>query len=670
MAIKPDYMAGTITVAANGTVVTGVGSQWVSADIQPGDTLKVKNLDAVIATVTSNTSITLAEPWTGGALSASAYRIRYQPDGSRFTAALRDLVTAISTGSIAALQALTGAAGKIPYFTGPGAMALVDMPVSGQLGDVVGPTTVGFVGNVAVFDNVNGRKIKDGGKPVTITIETFGAKTTNTRAQNTTAINAAIAFAALNRIREINVPDGEFLSNALTNPNGVKLVGSGKVSIGTLAAYTKANSTADYYDPQFDGREYLQRVHKQLSGTNQTVVCLYGDSTVANVSVTDTEYYCENVLKRTAYQKGAFQFVPINRGVSGTYLGHLVADPSQLDADLANAAVNCIILKYMINDGGYAPAGDCVELFASNLDWVLSRIRAARGVDTLSVILVTGNTVNDPATGRDQQWFEKAIPVLRAGARKHKCAFVDVYSPFRDAVNAGSWMDDLSSNGVHIHPLNVMQGWIWGEVGKVLFDDYTMRRIGLTANTSYSSASGVTVTPATLPNVFPFGNTDYRAQASQGWPTDGSLFVRRTADGIVWQTLVAYGAGNIHANIMMRSADSVGNVWKRWSRETNTLTLVNGWVDYAGGWVEPRFSASADGYVQLEGRVKNGTTTGLTIIATLPVGYRPAAALDFVVPSGAGTGQLFISADGTIRILSGGDATYMSLNPIRFRAGN
>ncbi|MDQ0996861.1 hypothetical protein QFZ34_002043 [Phyllobacterium ifriqiyense] len=126
MAIKPDYMAGTITVAADGTVVTGVGSQWVSADIQPGDTLKVKNLDAVIATVTSNTQITLAEPWTGGALSASPYRIRYQPDGSRFTAALRDLVTAIGGGSLAALQAITGAVDKLPYFTGANTMALAD----------------------------------------------------------------------------------------------------------------------------------------------------------------------------------------------------------------------------------------------------------------------------------------------------------------------------------------------------------------------------------------------------------------------------------------------------------------------------------------------------------------------------------------------------------------
>lgn len=106
MAIKPDYMVGTVSVAASGTVVTGVGTQWMSADIKPGDTLKVKNLDAIIASVDTNTSITLKEPWTGGVLSGSEYAIRYQPDGSRFTAAVRTLVEQINAFTPSALSLL------------------------------------------------------------------------------------------------------------------------------------------------------------------------------------------------------------------------------------------------------------------------------------------------------------------------------------------------------------------------------------------------------------------------------------------------------------------------------------------------------------------------------------------------------------------------------------
>jgi hypothetical protein len=65
MAIKNDYGVGTVSIAANGTVLTGVGCQWQNADIQAGDTFKVKNLDAIILSVDSQTQITLKEAWTG-----------------------------------------------------------------------------------------------------------------------------------------------------------------------------------------------------------------------------------------------------------------------------------------------------------------------------------------------------------------------------------------------------------------------------------------------------------------------------------------------------------------------------------------------------------------------------------------------------------------------------
>ncbi len=127
MAIKADYSAGVATLAAGGTTVTfSGGANITAADIQPGDTFKVQNLDAIIATVTDATHVELNTPWTGTTLTAAPYRIRYQPDGSRYTAALRDLVTAIGGGSLAALQAVTGAANKIPYYTSATTMALAD----------------------------------------------------------------------------------------------------------------------------------------------------------------------------------------------------------------------------------------------------------------------------------------------------------------------------------------------------------------------------------------------------------------------------------------------------------------------------------------------------------------------------------------------------------------
>lgn len=182
---------------------------WTAADIQPGDTLKVQNLDAVIATVTDSTHITLAEPWTGTTLAAAAYRIRYQPDGSRYSAAVRDLIAQLGGGSVAALQALTGAANKIPYFLSASTMALADFkdwaisflsltpaanklayfdtPTSAALtdltaagravigapsagaqrtaigaGDVSGPAS-SVVGRIATYTDTTGKVLSDGG---------------------------------------------------------------------------------------------------------------------------------------------------------------------------------------------------------------------------------------------------------------------------------------------------------------------------------------------------------------------------------------------------------------------------------------------------------------------------------------------------------------------------
>jgi hypothetical protein len=62
--------AGTISIAAGGTVVTGVGTAFVSANI--GSILVVSSQWGVISTVTSTTSITIDRPFTT-AVSASAY---------------------------------------------------------------------------------------------------------------------------------------------------------------------------------------------------------------------------------------------------------------------------------------------------------------------------------------------------------------------------------------------------------------------------------------------------------------------------------------------------------------------------------------------------------------------------------------------------------------------
>ncbi|MFT2213071.1 pyocin knob domain-containing protein [Rhizobium giardinii] len=120
------YKDGTASVSNGGIAVTGVGTLWASA-VLPGDFFGVHKGYAIrIASVESNTALTLANPWPGTTQASAAYEIMLQSDMARVQESTRQLLQALLGGNATALAGLTGAADKIPYFTGPGTMALSD----------------------------------------------------------------------------------------------------------------------------------------------------------------------------------------------------------------------------------------------------------------------------------------------------------------------------------------------------------------------------------------------------------------------------------------------------------------------------------------------------------------------------------------------------------------
>ncbi|TKT67070.1 tail fiber domain-containing protein [Rhizobium sp. LC145] len=123
MALLSDYTSGTISVAADGTAVTGVDTGWVAAGFREGDLLFANGYTGVVRSVESNTALTLDQPWQGGALSGASYRLRYQSDGSRFSAQARALMDLLGgSGNLEAFGSLEGTADTLPYFTGAGQM--------------------------------------------------------------------------------------------------------------------------------------------------------------------------------------------------------------------------------------------------------------------------------------------------------------------------------------------------------------------------------------------------------------------------------------------------------------------------------------------------------------------------------------------------------------------
>ena len=68
------YATGTVTLTANSTAVAGTGTNWKDAGLKPGDIFTVdRNIFYEIASVNSNTSITLAQAWAGSTGSSINY---------------------------------------------------------------------------------------------------------------------------------------------------------------------------------------------------------------------------------------------------------------------------------------------------------------------------------------------------------------------------------------------------------------------------------------------------------------------------------------------------------------------------------------------------------------------------------------------------------------------
>ncbi|MFA5172748.1 MAG: type II secretion system protein [Sulfuriferula sp.] len=99
------------------------------------------------------------------------------------------------------------------------------------------------------------------------------------------------------------------------------------------------------------------------------------------------------------------------------------------------------------------------------------------------------------------------------------------------------------------------------------------------------------------------------------------------------------------------------------------LPLVNGWTWYSatGIFATPAYNKAADGVVSLKGLITAGTATSGTVIANLPVGYRPKAQLLFEVANNGAAGRVDILANGQVQILTGGN-TWLALDSINFIA--
>jgi hypothetical protein len=124
------YEDGTVSITSGTAAVVGVGTAFSTFGVQAGDKFVRNGYSIPILTVTDDTHLTLKWNYPGTTLApGSTYQIEPLPDLTRTLQSTLDLVELLSSaGNIEALSGLTGAADKLAYFTGAGAMAVSDLP--------------------------------------------------------------------------------------------------------------------------------------------------------------------------------------------------------------------------------------------------------------------------------------------------------------------------------------------------------------------------------------------------------------------------------------------------------------------------------------------------------------------------------------------------------------
>ena len=95
------------------------------------------------------------------------------------------------------------------------------------------------------------------------------------------------------------------------------------------------------------------------------------------------------------------------------------------------------------------------------------------------------------------------------------------------------------------------------------------------------------------------------------------------------------------------------------------VTFSNSWVNYSAGFDTVGYYKDFLGFVHLKGTMKSGTMSATAF--TLPSGSRPGASQQYAVVSNSAFGNLTIASDGTVKLISGSNAS-ASLDGIVFYA--
>jgi hypothetical protein len=333
-----------------------------------------------------------------------------------------------------------------------------------------------------------------------------------------------------------------------------------------------------------------------------------------------------------------------------------------------------LVLRWGANDPyfSHTPAQ-----FISDLRYGLRMCRSSKTVQQMAIVLCTPGPMNDITYGRHEVYFQQIADGIRQAAIDYQCAFIDINGMFQNAHDGvGYWMDSDSASGTArgIHPKDVLYTHIAGAIADVIFPwNFEHGRVNGTYmpssyDTYWDQSSGSTILQ------YPGGVSMFRMNGSgtNGGPYNGMVMTFKNPDNETLQINWGLQGTTAAAGFAMRHGH--GTSFSPWfgAKPDGEALLSNGWSNYTNNvWAGFTYQRSLDGRVYLDGVIKPGTTTDLTIVATLPANYRPAIKTLLVAHAENAAVIYFIAeATGDLKIVGwgarAGASTYLDFHGVSF----
>lgn len=482
---------------------------------------------------------------------------------------------------------------------------------------------------------------------------------------DTAAILAALDYAEA-RGDDVYLPQGDFVMTA-ENDTDCVFNGPGRVMVDDVQRTTYAEPRSRFVI----GQEYLWAFHTAVSGNPPGTlidIATSGDSTtrgafgLGNLPV---KYQLDQMLAGQLNRYGLTGPVIHNRGTSGQttreWIGAPAAGRIVLDDDIAAFPnLSLYILRWGLNDGSFGPGYHDIEQYRADIWTALTRIRAWKGVDELSIILMTPNTTSE--TGyRDEAWHEEMARVLKHAARVFKCCFIDSYAIWRDGrAGVSLWLDTQGAGGSGIHPDHIFNHWISDCIGRVAFAPLSTIQIATNNFINESGNAIPTITASVPASAFLRGLSIYRTAPGGTFPLDGIIIITKSAEGVTRQENIGFYNPDIPRTSEVSQQTCTryaldGGGWSEWRDNPILLTLGSGWSLFATDNLAPLFQKSVGNVVTFNARLKNTSAIAGSSLGRFPVGFRPPVNMRFLIHNAAATvvGVIEVQTDGNIAWVSG-----------------